>query len=195
MNRTSETTLWVTLFSALFLGILWQFYPLPDAEERFQNLPLKGVYYDGYNVALTPFEDNFFQKVNIIKRYYEIQKQKFFVTILDGTHNRHVVHDPYYCLTGSGWKLTDKNEFKLDNGNAIQIKLAKGDQQREALFWFSDGNTQYGSPFRYWIQTTLRRISLGATGEEPVLIMIQPIETTEVDWENVKKDFPQLFKM
>ena len=36
MNRA---LLWIILAIAIVLGILWQFYPLPDAKDRMDSLP------------------------------------------------------------------------------------------------------------------------------------------------------------
>jgi Protein of unknown function (DUF3485) len=183
MNSTKF--LWLFLVLAIFLGIIWQFYPLETAENRMDQLPLQGRNFSGQDVDLTPFEQTFFKGVNIIKRIYKINNRYYFVTVLDGTHNRHIVHDPFYCFKGSGWTIDSERNFPLKNGFGSLIQISKANEKKEALFWFSDGKNQYHSPLKYWWTSTLRRLTLGSSGPEPVLIMIQPSDERPVDWKQI----------
>lgn len=184
MNKTLFLAL--TLIVAISLGLLWQFYPLTDAKSRLQALPLEGASFVGYDVPLNDFEDKNFHNVNLIKRVYRINHENYMVTVLDGTHNRHAVHDPYYCFTGSGWGIVSKNGYDFGKGVGEELQLSRGSKSRAALFWFSDGKKIFNSPLEYWWKATLRRITLGKSGEEPVLIMIQPLDSVpKVDWSKV----------
>jgi hypothetical protein len=195
MNRTKQNLLWAALALAIVLGIAWQFYPLADAKERILALPLNGEGFSGQDVPLSEFEKTFFTKVNVLKRVYKIGERYFFVTALDGTRNRHVVHDPYYCFKGSGWEILSDKSFPIPGGTASLLEITKGEDKRQALFWFSDGTSHYTSPLHYWWEATVRRITLGYSGPEPILILIQPLEGGPVDWNNVVKIFHPLFKL
>lgn len=179
----SPRFLWVLLIVAVLIGGVWQFYPLEDASKRMRKLPLNGIGFIGKNVALSDWEQNFFKNVNVIKRLYQTDTGTFFVTALDGTKNRHIVHDPSFCFKGGGWTITDEDRLPLPLGEAALLTLDNGKQTQEALYWFSDGDVQYASPLRYWIQTTLRRLSLGTTGDEPLLIVVQPVTSEPVNWQ------------
>jgi len=186
MNHSK--TLWILLIAAILLGSLWQFYPLPDARKRIDNLPLMGPGFVGQDVPLNDFEQSFFKGVYVLKRIYRVDGNYYFLTVLDGTHNRHVVHDPYYCFTGSGWQIDEARQISIENGTAEQLLLSKGAQNKTALFWFADGTRNFSSPWNYWLAATWRRLTLGASGQEPVLIMIQPLDsTTDVDWSKILK--------
>ena len=126
----------------------------------------RGPDFKGYNISLTPMEKEIFHDVNMIKRIYEIGKEKSFIYALDGTHNRHAVHDPTYCFRGSGWEIVSQDYYPIPGGNALLFKLYKQDtnQKKEALLWFSDGTHHYASPLRYWLETALRRLTLGYSG-------------------------------
>lgn len=195
MNSNSRNLLWFFLVTAAIVGMLWQFYPLPDALDRMNALPLSGKGYIGKNVPLTPFELSFFKGVNVIKRIYNVNGQNFFITALDGTHNRHIVHDPYYCFKGTGWTILSERSLHIPNGKATILEIAKDDIKKEALFWFSDGSSPYSSPVKYWLQATLRRVTLGFSGPEPILIIVQPLDDTPVDWEKFHQEFQPLFKL
>lgn len=195
MTNNSRTYLWVGLLTSITLGLIWQFAPLPDAKKHLENLPLSGIGYQGKNIPLEPFEKEFFKDVHILKRLYQVNGQNFFITVLDGTHNRHVVHDPYYCFKGGGWTVLQEKNISIKKGNASLLLIGKDGYQREALFWFSDGKKQHNSPFYYWMQATLRRLSLGASGPEPVLVVVQPLTDDPVNWKLFEKNFYSLFNL
>ena len=195
MNKINNRGLWVFLAAAILLGVLWQFVPLSNAQTRLDDLPLVGTQYGGKNIPLTDFEKSFFYDVNILKRIYDVQGHFLFITALDGTDNRHIVHDPYYCFRGSGWDIISEKTVAIPRGTAGLVQIRKGDEEKEALFWFGNGTTNYASPLRYWIQATLRRLSLGLSGPEPVLILVQPINDNYVDWQALPESFPSLFNL
>jgi len=196
MSTISQKILWIGLAIAIVLGLLWQLYPLPDAQYRLDKLPMAGQNFAGEDLPLTEFEMNFFKNVNVMKRFYRIGNETFFVTALDGTHNRHVVHDPYYCFTGSGWEIVGKKKFPLKHGEAEEVILSKNSRKKAALYWYTDGVNEYRSPMRYWWEATLRRLTLGQSGPEPVLVMIQPMDTTtEVDWNKVLTSLSPLISL
>lgn len=182
MSDATQKAFWIFLAIVITLGVVWQTYPLPDAKKRMDALPLNGPGFRGEEIAATPFEVDFFKGVNMIKRMYKVDDRSFFVTVLDGTHNRHVVHDPYYCITGSGWQINHKESLTIPGGEASLVSMNKDGYERQALFWFSNGTTRFASPMHYWIEATIRRVSLGWSGPEPVLILIQPLDNKSVDW-------------
>lgn len=195
MGFITQRFLWFFLIVSVLLGIAWQFYPLPNAQHRLESLPLHGKNYQGHNIPLTKVESTILTNVNVLKRLYHVEGATIFVTVLDGTHNRHVVHDPYYCFKGSGWRILNKILIPSNKGYAARVKLVKETKEKEAHYWFSDGRSQYSSPLRYWWQATLRRLTLGLSGPEPILIVVQPHHTEKVDWDNIITNFPELFEL
>ncbi len=193
MKKNNSILLWIILTAAIIVGILWQFIRLPDADLRIRSLPLHGNQYSGYDVPLSPSEEDFFKDVNVVKRIYQIGGQSVFLYILDGSHNRHAVHDPTYCFRGSGYEVVSQKPFMLSGGQASLFDLVKGNEKKEALIWFSNGANHFASPFKYWWETTLRRLTLGYSGQEPVLIVIQPLkETDTINWEDLLEKFPEI---
>ncbi len=195
MNPVIQKILWVLLVVAVIFGTVWQFYPLHDAQARMLNLPLIGNDFKGKNVPLNDFEKDFFKKINVVKRVYFIDQTWFSVILLDGTHDRHLVHDPAFCFRGSGFTILNQKYFPLKNGQANVATLLKGSERIEALYWYSDGKNEYTSPWKYWWQTTLRRVTLGRSGPEPVLIILQPLGISKPNWENVIKDFQPILEV
>ncbi len=64
---------------------------------------------------------------------------------------------------------------------------------RETAYWFSTGRQRHTSVIRYWFQATLRRITLGRSDKEPVLIMIQSEEDHTLNLGEVLDQFGVLF--
>lgn len=187
--------LWIWLGVAIALGVIWQFYPLPDASQRLHSLPLFGKGFIGRNVPLTDFEREAFKSVNLIKRLYRVGEQNLFITVLDGSRNRHVVHDPFYCFRGGGWELKSQQAIPLPDGQAMLLYMTKDEASQEAAYWFSDGHNHYDSPFRYWLQATLRRLTLGWSSPEPVLVIVQPVDGKSLDLPELFEAFPDLLRL
>lgn len=190
-----DQKIWIFLCLAVILGALWQFVPLQDAANRLEKLPLEGLGYRGKSLPLNETEQQFLNKVNVLKRTYAVNGQSFLVTVVDGTNDRHVVHDPYFCFRGTGWKILKEENLALNRGSATKITLKKNDSFREALFWFTDGQKQFSSPLRYWVETSLRRLTLGASGGEPVLVVVQAPEDQDVNWDRFSAQFHPLLEL
>lgn len=187
--------LWIALAIAIGVGLVWQFYPLPDAAQRFRDLPLYGKNYIGRNLPLVDFEKEYFRNINVLKRLYQVGDQHLFITALDGTTNRHAVHDPLYCFRGAGWELLSEKRVPMPHGDAMLLELKHEDKIQQALYWFSNGQNEYASPLRYWLEATWRRLTLGHSGPEPVLIMVQPLDKQNLDWTALIQGFPELLKL
>src|SRR5205823_6175223 len=108
-------------------------------------------------LQLEPAESAIYGKARATKRLYQVGAQRFVIIVIDGTNNRHAVHDPLYCFRGAGWSMKDEEPFPIPGGSAKLLRLTNGRDMREALHWFSDGAQRYSSSMRYWWQTTLRR--------------------------------------
>lgn len=183
----------IALFAiSLLFTFLWQYFPLEDASDRLKSLPLQGAEYKGVAIPLAGYEAEFLGQANVLKRFYYTSKYNFYLTVIDGTYQRNIVHDPYYCLRGDGWSIDEKKDFPLWNGNANLLRMSKGQQIREILFWFSDGQQQFSSPLTYWIQTSLRRITFGLYSAEPVLIFMESSHDAAVNWEELIQELPAL---
>lgn len=183
------------LLFALLLGTLWQFFPLEGASKRLNSLPLKGEAFFGSILPLTERELHYLRGVDLIKRRYLVGGQEAYLYILDGTQNRHAVHDPAYCFRGGGWSILESGPFPLPQGDASLLTLEKAGEQKEALVWFSTGERRYSSSWRYWLDTTLRRLTLGRSGKEPVLIILLPERSRSLDWQAFFERFPALLSV
>ncbi|MBT63178.1 exosortase-associated EpsI family protein [Coraliomargarita sp. SDUM461003] len=180
----------IVLLSALLLLILAAGYmrtlELEDASKRIALFPQTGPGFTARSVALTDFESDMLGEASGYKWIYTWKGLRYAITILDGTHNRQAVHDPRYCFRGAGWQIETDEVISLAGGSARKLSLKKPaaknmlqdsrEVRSEALFFYSNGELVFDAPLEYWLRATLRRWLRTYGGDEPVLIMIQPLD-------------------
>ncbi len=188
MNRRA---LAVTLIVSLALTVAWRWIPLPENEALLQSLPASGAAYQSASVAMSTSERAIYGEATAVKRLYRIGTDDLMVLLVDGARNRHGVHDPAYCFRGGGWTIEEKSAYPLQNGEGALYTMRRGQQTTQALSWFTDGRSQWASPVRYWWTATLRRATLGLSGPEPVLVVVQPAEAVP-DWNRLLRLMPEL---
>ncbi|MBL9174368.1 MAG: exosortase-associated EpsI family protein [Verrucomicrobiales bacterium] len=195
MRISPRTLLWWALAAAIALALVWQAVPIADATSRTARLPVSGWRLSSRDIPLTATEASIFGHAHVVKRLYQISGQRVVLTAIDGTRERHAVHDPQYCFRGAGWKIRDGRDHPVPGGVARQIHLVRGADHAEALYWISDAQVRHASVARAWIQSTFRRLTFGRSGGEPVLFILQPVAGESVDWTRLVSDCPDLFQI
>ncbi|MBU6401781.1 MAG: exosortase-associated EpsI family protein [Verrucomicrobia bacterium] len=178
----ARTGLWIGVALGVLCGALWDLFPLPDAQGRLDRIPRRVGRFAGYDISLTDSEKVVLGRVDLVHRKYQFNGWNFFLTVIDGTRDRHAVHDPRYCFEGAGWRVVAEKPLVVPGGAATWLELRQADDRAEAVFWFSDGARRHSSLPWYWAQTVLRRMSLGRSGPEPVMVVLQSYEETPPDW-------------
>lgn len=178
--------LWIAGILAVGCGVAWNVGSLRGARERLDAVPLRTADLSGRDLALTETELKVLGRVDLVHRLYQFGGREVFVTLIDGTRDRHAVHDPRYCFRGAGWGIVQEEDRLLAGGTARWLRANAGEQPAEAVFWFSDGKVPYASLGRYLWQTAVRRVTFGRVGEAPVLIVLQafdggPLDAATVD--------------
>ena len=102
---------------------------------------------------------------------------------------------PCTVFTGPAGKWNQRPSSPVPGGVARRLVLGKGSEKAEAVYWISNGQVRHTSPLRYWWQATWRRLTLGRSGAEPVLIILQPATGEAVRWEKLFQSFPGLFEL
>ncbi len=172
-KKTQSLYIWLILILAMVFGFFWEFSPLENKNSLLESIPEKGDQFWSSHLKLNSEEQAVLGDVDVIKRLYLYKDQMVVLTAIDGTRNRHAVHDPLYCFRGSGWDILDSDRLKTPDGYVRHVTMEKGDRKNEALYWFFDRKKRHASAIVYWFQTTLRRLSLGHSGNEPILIVLQ----------------------
>jgi len=185
-----RVALWSLLGIAVTVGTLWRMFPLADAQERLQQLPAASGGVPGREVPLTESEIRRLGGAQAVKRAYRFGGREFLVTVIDGTQNRRAVHDPMFC-----WTITQSTEVPLAGGSGTALRVVENGQEKEVLFWFSDGVSRHASPARYWLQASWRRATLGKWGGEPLLFIVESLDAAPVNWFRVLDGMPWLLEL
>jgi len=194
MNNSAKNFLWIALGVALILSLVWQFVPLRDASARLNALPLKGLGFQGRDLPLADVEISIYSPARVLKRIYQVGRQQVIVVAIDGSRNRHAIHDPTFCFRGAGWTIGASRDLPVPGGYVRVLSLTKDSRHIEAVYWLSDGQTRHASALEYWWQTTWRRLTLGHSGAEPILFVLQPVNRESLDWELLLQQFPELLE-
>lgn len=193
-SRQHRLRQWLTIAVgvAAVVLVLFQFIQLPDAAGRIDAFPLRGSTFASRDLPVEPAERAIMGEARLVKRVCQTASQRVIVSIIDGSRNRHAVHDPAYCLRGSGWTITAQEPLGVLGGQAVKLSLAKSGQHTEALFWFTDGRSRHFSPMTQWLQSALRRLTFGKSGPAPLLILIFPADGVTPNWARLWAEIPEL---
>jgi len=190
--KAKVIVLWLALGFTVVMGAAWEWQKLPDASDRFAKLSAQNPSVQVQSIPLVPAEETAFAGCSWLKRLVTVGTDQVILTVLDGTRNRHAIHDPTFCFRGAGWEIESQKPFPLSQGTGSLVKLTKNGSKAEAVYWFSNGQKQFSSPLQYWEETSLRRLSFGASGAEPVLIILSPTTDAPPDWKSILKAWPEL---
>lgn len=160
-----------------------------DGEARRIDFRERGLLYSSTNVQLAPSEATQFASVDVVKRRVRTASGEFDLLVVDGTRNRHAVHVPTVCHLGDGWEPLASRPFEIDGGAARWVRMSRRGVTTECVYWFSDQEHRSASPWWYWSATTLRRLTGGRSGSEPVLVVLTQATESPVDWENALAAF------
>ncbi len=191
-RKAIDRLLWPLLIIAVILAAAWRFQKLPDASARLNGLPKAGMGFASRELPITQTEREVYGKAQLVKRIYSVHNKLMVAIVIDGSNNRHAVHDPLFCLRGGGWQVERQADYPLSNGMAKLVGLKRGSERSEALYWFSDGTSHWSSPNRYLWEASLRRLSFGHSGDEPVLVVLQPSKQPNMRWDIILNTFTQL---
>lgn len=184
--------IWIFLVVAMGLGLTWEFHPLADASARLRGLGFRTANVECTDIALAPAEQINFKGTTVLKRVAMVGKECVVLIVVDGTRNRHAIHDPIFCFRGAGWEVVGQKPLPLSKGQGSLVQLHRGRGWAQAVYWFSDTETQFASPITFWWKTALRRLSLGRSGQEPVLVVLTSTSGAPVDWPALIRAWPAL---
>ncbi|MBK1881645.1 hypothetical protein JIN85_04425 [Luteolibacter pohnpeiensis] len=180
--------LWGALIFTLIVSIIWPMIPFPGAGARLTSIPASGPGFLTEPLKLSKADQEFLGKAEAAQYLVSMKGgANLILSVIDGSNNRHAVHDPSYCFSGAGWKIHEQATLKTSSGEASWVSLIKGSQTSESLWFFDDGKTQFTSPMDYWLKTSARRATLGHSGEEPVLVTLRGLPGAPVDWDRVRQ--------
>jgi hypothetical protein len=180
--------LWCALLLTAIVTLVWPLFPVPSAATRLASIPSSSPDFQSSPLELSAADRAFLGEAEAVQSLIAMRGGgRLVLTVIDGTRNRHAVHDPSYCFSGGGWQIRAKRAVKVPSGEATWVCLAKDTKRTEALWFFDDGQHQFNSPFAYWLKTSTRRATLGRSGAEPVLVTLRSLPDEAVNWDRVRQ--------
>ncbi|WP_309400698.1 exosortase-associated EpsI family protein [Cerasicoccus maritimus] len=175
------------------MTLIVEFAPQRDAVQQLLSIPSNGPLFKSQETPLTDQERELLGEASAIKKIVLPRGgAPFLFSAIDGTRNRHAVHDPRYCFVGAGWRIVSEQTLPSTNGDMQALTLERDGEQRYALYWFSTPDGWFVSPMKYWTKATWRRLSFGAGGDEPILIVVQSLADQPLSDERTRKVFEGL---
>lgn len=185
---------WVAAALVAVAAVVWKLAPLPDAQDRIAPLAA-GPGQRLETLELTEVEAGFFGEAQAARWLASGAGGGVVATVVDGSRNRRAVHDPSFCFRGAGWTVVAEEPLALPHGEARRVTLSREGAELEAVYWYSDGQAAHASPPRYWAATTWRRLTLGGSGPEPVLVLLVPARGRAVNWGDWLARWPQFTRL
>ncbi len=170
------------LAAAVLLSIVWPHLPMRGDADPLSKIPSGGHWLKSHDVALSAPEIRWLGGAKGIKRLFSVGGRIWILAVTDGSGNRQAVHDPTYCFIGEGWKILSQSRIPLAGGSAVLVSMSRRDESSSAIFWFFDGGAPFASLPEYWTKSTLRRITLGLSGPEPLLFILRPVGSPPENW-------------
>jgi hypothetical protein len=193
-TKRTETLFLAVLGALALLSIVLDQLPLQDAQQRLERLPASGAGFAMQPLEVSPAERTVFGTATIFRRHVTVDKSAFVLTVIDGTRNRHALHDPIYCIRGAGYEVIQTTTVAIPGGSLLRLTLRRGPLTRQLLYYFSEGKSRYTSPLKCWQAGILRRLTLGYSGPAPVLVELEPL-TPELDVKPIFSRIPELVRL
>lgn len=111
------------------------------------SLPAAGPGFAGEDEALAPSEKRLLEGIPAVRKRYRFGEHIVSVLVFDAMVDRHVVHEPTYCLEGGGFRVV-RDE---DRGGVRRVRAEEPGTGRVRSFacCFESGGECYTSRWRY----------------------------------------------
>ncbi len=185
---TKKHFLWLSFGISVALTLIWPNIPLKSASARLHAVPSHGPDFRTRQVDISPADRRLLGEAEATQYLVTTKSgSRLLLTLIDGTNNRHAVHDPTYCFVGNGWEIKRRETVTTPLGQAAWISLQNHQRQSDVMWFFDNGKKQFESPVEYWFQSALRRLSLGKSGDEAILVSLRSLPNEPVDWTRVRE--------
>lgn len=171
------------LIGALLLSVSGSSDGLTDADARLAALQLNAGSFRSTDLPLSDAETQVYHNIRVLKKLCVLQGEQAQLVCLDGTRDRHAVHDPRLCFRSARWEVLEETVMPHPAGGEMRrMRLRRDNRELETVYWWSTPTERHASAIKYFLQSSLRRLTRGHSGEEPVLVVLQPVQSSQLDW-------------
>jgi EpsI family protein len=140
----------------------------------------------GTNLVPTKMEKNWVEQGDLIIRNYQKADNKVYLVAIQEKGDRHKVHSPQDCYSGSGWAILRKDSISIEEGNNIykivrRMHVVKENNQRLVYYWFTNGKDRSTS-FKGHLAIFLKDVLLKGSVKSWVCFQISADIKNDVDW-------------
>ncbi len=105
--------------------------------------------WNGENLPTSAQEKKWFEDGDLITRQYIKGDDKLYLVAIQERGDRHRVHSPVDCYSGSGWMIKEKETLRIgskSNSKTVRrMYVVKNGVPRFVYYWFSNGDDQCAS--------------------------------------------------
>lgn len=119
-----------------------------DVGYPLDKIGLKINKWEGENLPVTEIQRGWVEKGDMIMRNYSNGKDVVYLVAIQERGDRHRVHSPADCYSGSGWVVLKKDSVRLseDKGERVRrMHVVKEEAPRMVYYWFTNGMEQSSS--------------------------------------------------
>lgn len=156
------------------------------------KIALKINEWEGTNMPVSETEKGWVEQGDLIIRNYKKRDDIVYMVAIQERGDRHRVHSPADCYSGSGWAVLKKDSVRLggDKGKLVRRMFVNKDEvPRIVYYWFTNGRDQCAS-FKGHLVLFLKDVLLKGSIKSWVCFQISAdIKTSKEDTETMLKEF------
>ncbi len=182
------------LVPVLWLGavlIYTRVHPVPLMDAS--GIPVHSGGFSSRDIPLDGNQRSMFKDTKVIKRLYSFGEDKVLLVMVDAGADRHAVHDPEICFTGSGWQREKRVEVKSPSGPASLIELRNGSRRANCLYWFQQGSARHATHASFNLGEIVRKLTFRLEQKHSCLVMLQSPAGDPVDFPQLMETYPEFF--
>lgn len=187
----SKRSFFIILIPLVILAIVWEYLPEANSGDRLALLRQAAVPLGGQIIPLSAEETTDLGGARAMKIRYPFDSRDWVLIAVDGSRNSGFIHDPSYCLHGTGWECVEHRKLPLDDGSAEIMQFTRNQERMTFAFWFNDGRETFSSMLGYWSHRMMRRLTLGLSGDIPIMMSLYPLgddAPTPENWNNATRN-------
>jgi EpsI family protein len=139
----------------------------------------------GANLTPSGREKNWVEQGDLIIRSYKKNNDTVYLVAIQEKGDRHKVHSPQDCYSGSGWVILRKDSISIGDENdkykiVRRMHVAKENNQRLVYYWFTNGEERSTS-FKAHLVLFLKDVLLKGSIKSWVCFQISADIKNDVD--------------
>ncbi|MBN1907876.1 MAG: EpsI family protein [Deltaproteobacteria bacterium] len=175
----------ILLFVILFLYWFNKKQKNIEIGSSLDNITMDIDGWKGTNLTPSEKEKNWVDKGDLIIRSYQKDNNSVYLVAIQEKGDRHKVHSPQDCYSGSGWVILRKDNISIGDENnkdkiVRRMHVAKDNKSRLVYYWFTNGYERSTS-FKGHLILFLRDILLKGSIRSWMCIQVSADIKTDAD--------------